>query len=400
MLSVLNARARILEAFAPLSAETLPVNQGLDRILAEPLMARTTQPPAAVSAMDGYAVRSADVATLPCSLTVVGEVAAGTALERRIGPGEAARIFTGAPLPPGSDTIVIQENVTREGDRIALTEASEAGRYVRPQGLDFRAGETALPCGRRLTARDLGLAAAMDHAWLPLHRRPRVAILATGDEVVLPGEPRGPSQIVSSNAFSLSGLVEAEGGLPVNLGIAPDRGDALQELASGAAGCDLLVTTGGASVGKHDLVRSALAETGFDLDFWRIAMRPGKPLLFGRLGAIPLLGLPGNPVSTLVCGLIFLRPILQHLQGLPSEPKTLQGRLGINLPANDIREDYLRSRVEWSEEGTATVFPFKRQDSSMLAILSQADALAVRAPHAPPAKAGEAITILPLDRGI
>ncbi len=400
MLSVVEARARILSAFAPLPAETAAVTQALGRVLARPLVARTTQPPAAVSAMDGYAVRGADVARLPASLTVVGEVAAGTSLERSIGPGEAARIFTGAPLPAGSDTIVIQEDVEREGERITLTEASETGRYVRPQGLDFRAGETALPPGRRLTARDLGLAAAMDHAWLPLHRRPRVAILATGDEVVMPGDPRGPSQIVSSNAFSLSALVEAEGGLAVNLGIAPDRGDALKELARGAAGCDLLVTTGGASVGKHDLVRSALSESGLDLDFWKIAMRPGKPLLFGRLGETPLLGLPGNPVSTLVCGLVFLRPILRHLQGLPSDPATLTAKLGIDLAANDRREDYLRSEVEWSETGEATVTPFARQDSSMLAVLSRADALAVRAPFAPPAKAGEPITILPLDGGI
>ncbi len=400
MLSVVEARTRILEAFSPLPAETLAVNQGLGRVLSTPLLARTTQPPAAVSAMDGYAVRGADVGRLPAALTVVGEVAAGQLSDRPLGAGEAVRIFTGAPLPPGSDTIVIQEDVERTGDRITLKVATATGRYVRPQGLDFLAGKTELPSGHRLTARDLGLAAAMDHAWLPLHRRPRVAILATGDEVVLPGDPRGPSQIVSSNAFSLSGLVEAEGGIAVNLGIAPDRGDALQELARGAGGCDLLVTTGGASVGKHDLVRSALAESGLDLDFWRIAMRPGKPLLFGRLGDTPLLGLPGNPVSTLVCGLIFLRPILRHLQGLPSEPRTLEARLGVDLAANDRREDYLRSRAEWCERGTATVFPFERQDSSMLAVLSEANVLAVRAPLAPPAKAGEPITILPLDGGI
>ncbi len=369
-------------------------------MLAEPLVARTTQPPAAVSAMDGYAVRGSDVAHPPTSLTVIGEVAAGERFQGTLETGQAVRIFTGAPLPDGSDTIVIQEDVAREGDRICLGVATPTGRYVRPKGLDFAAGETAIPAGRRLTARDLGLAAAMDHPWLPLHRRPRVAILATGDEVVLPGAPRGGSQIVSSNAFSLSALVESEGGIPVNLGIAPDRGDALQELARGAAGCDLLVTTGGASVGKHDLVRSALADSGLELDFWRIAMRPGKPLLFGSLAGTPLLGLPGNPVSTLVCGLIFLRPILRRLQALPTEPKTQKATLGKDLPENDRREDYLRSRVTWDEEGKATVFPFERQDSSMLAILSAADALAVRPPHAPAAKAGEDIRILHLDGGI
>lgn len=400
MLSVDEARRRILEAFRPLPAETVGLGAGLGRVLAEPLVARTTQPPAAVSAMDGYAVRGADVGSLPARLAVIGEVAAGGRFEGRVEAGQAVRIFTGAPLPAGSDTIVIQEDVEPEGDAIRLTEATATGRYVRPEGLDFRAGETAIPTARRLSARDLGLAAAMDHPWLPLHRRPRVAILATGDEVVLPGAPRGPSQIVSSNAFSLAGLIETEGGIAVNLGIAPDRGDSLQALARGAQGCDLLVTTGGASVGKHDLVRSALGDSGLELDFWRIAMRPGKPLLFGRLAGTPLLGLPGNPVSTLVCGLIFLRPILRRLQGLDPAPAYLTGRLGCDLPANDQREDYLRSRVDWSEEGLATVTPFERQDSSMLALLSAAGALAIRPPHAPAAKAGAPIRLLLLDRGI
>ncbi len=400
MLSVVEARTKILQSFQPLPAETVALTGGLGRVLAEPVVARTTQPPAAVSAMDGYAVRGQDVARLPAELTVIGEVAAGDSFEGSVGPKQAVRIFTGAPLPDGSDTIVIQEDVTREGGKISLAVATPTGRYVRPRGLDFAAGETAIPVGHRLTARDLGLAAAMDHPWLPLHRRPRVAILATGDEVVLPGAPRGASQIVSSNAFSLSALVESEGGIAVNLGIAPDRGDALQELARGAAGCDLLVTTGGASVGKHDLVRSALADSGLELDFWRIAMRPGKPLLFGSLAGTPLLGLPGNPVSTLVCGLIFLRPILRCLQALPSEPTFQVATLGKDLPENDRREDYLRSRVTWDERGKAMVFPFERQDSSMLAVLSAADALAVRPPHAPPAKSGEDIEILHLDGGI
>jgi len=400
MLSVDEARTRILEIFAPLPAETVGLAQGLGRVLVEPLLARTTQPPAAVSAMDGYAVRGADVDAPGACLTVVGEVAAGGRFEGKLAPGQAVRIFTGAPLPEGGDTIVIQEDVERDGERIRVGEAVASGTYVRPKGLDFAAGKTALPPGRRLTARDLGLAAAMDHPWLSLHRRPRVAILATGDEVVLPGDPRGPSQIVSSNAFALAGLVEAEGGLPVNLGIALDRSDSLQALAAGAQGCDLLVTTGGASVGKHDLVRSALGDRGLELDFWQIAMRPGKPLLFGNLAGTPLLGLPGNPVSTLVCGAIFLRPVLRRLQGLPAELRILTATLGCDLPANDRREDYLRSRVDWTAEGLATVTPFERQDSSMLAVLSDADALAIRPPHAPPARVGEPIRMLPLEGGI
>jgi len=396
MISVSEAQQRILAAFEPLAAEVVPVSEGLGRVLAEDLAARVTQPPADVSAMDGYAVRGADVAEAGAELTVVGEIAAGSRLEKPLGPGEAARIFTGAPLPPGADTIVIQENVTAEDGRIRTTEPTAKGRFVREAGLDFKAGDIGLTAGMRLGPRDLGFAAAMDRPWLSLHRRPRVAILATGDEIAMPGEPRGPSHIVSSNAIALSGVVEAEGGLAVNLGIAPDRAEALQIMARGAQGCDLLITTGGASVGKHDLVRSALGETGLDLDFWKIAMRPGKPLLFGRLGDTPLLGLPGNPVSSLVCALIFLRPILRRLQGLEPILPPLKGRLAVDLGANDEREDYLRSLVERDASGAVLLKPFSKQDSSMLATLARAGALSIRPPHAPPAKAGDPIDYIPL----
>ncbi|MEX2632314.1 MAG: gephyrin-like molybdotransferase Glp [Tistlia sp.] len=398
MLSVEEALARILAAFAPLPAEVLPLGAAFGRVLAEPLVARATQPPAAVSAMDGYAVRAADLASVPCELAVVGRVPAGSRHEGRLEAGQAVRIFTGAPLPEGADAIVIQEDAEALDGRVRVLEAVASGTYVRPAGLDFRAGETGLAAGRRLTARDVGLAAAMDRPWLSVRRRPRVAILATGDEVVLPGEPRGPNQIVSSNGLSLSAVVSACGGEPSLLAIARDDAGSLQALAAEARGADLLVTTGGVSVGEHDLVRQALGESGLELDFWQIAMRPGKPLLFGRIAGTPLLGLPGNPVSTVVCAALFLRPILERLQGLDRPPhRLLPARLGAPLGQNDRRQDYLRARIERAADGTPVATPFGRQDSSMLAVLSRSDGLIVRAPQAPPAAAGDPVRYLPLD---
>ena len=401
MLSVEDALARVLAPFAALPGEVVGLGEAFGRVLAEPVVARATQPPSAVSAMDGYAVRALDVAAAPCELEVVGHVPAGASHEGVLEPGQAVRIFTGAPLPEGADAIVIQEDTeTPEGagSRVRVLETVRPGTYVRPAGLDFRAGDVGLQAGRRLSARDIGLAAAMDRPWLTVRRRPRVAILATGDEVVLPGEPRGPSQIVSSNGLTRAATVRACGGEPLQLAIARDEADSLRRLAAQAQGADLLVTTGGASVGEHDLVRSALGESGLELDFWKIAMRPGKPLLFGRLGETPLLGLPGNPVSTVVCAALFLRPVLERLQGLERPAHRLRpARLGSALPQNDRRQDYLRSRIETAEDGALVALPFARQDSSMLATLAQADGLVVRAPHAPPAEPGETVQYLPLD---
>ena len=280
-----------------------------------------------------------------------------------------------------------------------IREAASAGRYVRPAGLDFAAGDVGLAAGRKLGVRDLGLAAAMNHPWLTVRRRPRVAILATGDEVVMPGDPLQPNQIVSSNGLALQAFVRACGGEAINLGIAQDNRDSLVRLAAGAQGADLLVTTGGASVGEHDLVRSVLGEEGLDLDFWKIAMRPGKPLLFGKLRGTPLLGLPGNPVSSLVCALIFLRPILARLLGQDFNDETVSATLGEALPENDRREDYLRARLERDSSGALTALPFSRQDSSMLATMAKAEALIIRAPHAPPAAAGAPVQVIPL-RGL
>ena len=401
MLSVEEALVRILSAFAPLPPETVGLGDGLGRVLADDVVARVTQPPKAVSAMDGYAARAADVGRAPAELRQVGEVPAGRSHDGTVGPGETVRIFTGAPLPEGTDCIVIQEIAEAEDGRVRVLEPVQAGTYVRPAGLDFRAGEVGAPAGKRLTSRDVGLAAAMNVPWLTVHRRPRVAILATGDEVVMPGEPLRANQIVSSNGPSLAAFARTQGGAPLLLGIAEDSEDSLTRLARGAQGADLLVTTGGASVGKHDLVRHALAREGLDLDFWKIAMRPGKPLMFGRIGGTPMIGLPGNPVSALVCGVLFLAPVLARLQGEENpRPPRETAILGADLGANDRREDYLRGRLETAADGRRRATAFQRQDSSMLATLARADCLIVRPPHAPPAPAGSEIEIVPLEGGL
>jgi molybdopterin molybdotransferase len=399
MIPVHEARQRILAAFEKLPPVLVPLGEALGRVLAEDVAARVTQPPVAMSAMDGYAVRAADVATVPATLRQVGAAPAGGAFDGAVGPGECVRIFTGGPMPRGADAVVIQEDTMADGAAITVREGVTPGRYVRPAGLDFKAGDVGIRAGRLLNARDIGFAAAMNHPWLKVIRKPRVAIISTGDEVVLPGDPLGPHQIVSSNGPSLAAFVAASGGEPVNLGIAPDSAAALQSMADGARGADLLVTTGGASVGDHDLVRSALGERGLVLDFWQIAMRPGKPLIFGRIGDTPLLGLPGNPVSSLVCALVFLRPALNRMLGLPEPTDTERptARLGRDLEANDRREDYLRAALTVDAAGRLVATPFEKQDSSMLSLLAKADCLVVRPPHAPAAKAGEAVEIVPLD---
>ena len=402
MQSVEEARRRICAAFRPLPAEQVSLAEALGRVLAEPVTARVDQPPVAVSAMDGYAVRAADVAALPARLTVIGVSAAGAGFAGTLGAGEAVRIFTGAPIPEGADAVVIQENTKPEGDRVAVVDGTSwAGRFIRPAGLDFKAGDVGLPAGRRLTARDIGLAAAMNWPWLKVRRRPRIAILATGDEVVMPGDPLGPSQIVSSNSLSLGAFVTACGGEPVQLGIAPDERAALGRMAAGAIGMDLLLTTGGASVGDHDLVQEVLGRQGFELGFWKIAMRPGKPLIFGRVGATPVLGLPGNPVSGLICSTVFLRPALAVMLCLdtPGDGPE-QATLARDLPENDERQDYLRARLSREADGRLLARPFDRQDSSMMANMAHADCLVVRPPHAPAAKAGDSVEIIRLAGGV
>jgi molybdopterin molybdotransferase len=400
MLTVAEARARIVSAFAPLPAEQVALANALGRVLAEPVHARLTQPPFAVSAMDGYAVRAADVARVPVSLKLVGYAPAGSAYGQPIKPGEAVRIFTGAPLPEGADAIVIQEDTQATADSVLVKEGAAAGRYVRPAGLDFKRGDLGLAAGKRLSARDIGLAAAMNHPWLQVRRRPRVAILATGDEIVMPGEPVGPQQIVSSNGLALAAFFRAAGAEPIDLGIAPDNRAALQRLAAGAAGADLLVTSGGASVGDHDLVKAALGEQGMAVDFWKIAMRPGKPLMFGSIGTTKVIGLPGNPVSTLVCSLVFIRPALRAMLGEPAgdngEETAIAGR---DLAENDNREDYLRAELSRDGEGRPVATPFGKQDSSMQFLMQRAQCLIIRPVRAPALPKGSPLRILRLDEG-
>ncbi len=401
MISVEEARQRILAAFAPLPPEQIGIADALGRVLAWDIASRRTQPPSAVSAMDGYAVRAADTAKPPVSLKIIGQAPAGGAHDGVVGHGECVRIFTGGPVPDGADAIVIQEDTDADGDQVTIKVSVPNGHYIRPAGLDFSAGEICLKAGRIVTARDIGLAAAMNIPWLMAHRRPRIAILATGDEVVMPGDPLGPNQIVSSNGLSLGAFVQARGGIAVQLGIAPDNSEALAAMAAGARGADMLVTTGGVSVGEHDLVRQVLGDAGMALDFWRIAMRPGKPLLFGRIGETPVLGLPGNPVSSLICAIIFMLPALDRMQGVAAAPRPRQtARLAAPLGQNDERQDYLRATLSFDDEGGPRVTAFSRQDSSMVSRLAQADCLILRPPHAPAADTGETVEILPLPDGM
>jgi molybdopterin molybdotransferase len=396
MLALEEARARILSALAPTAAETVPLPEAWNRVLAADVAARLTQPPADVSAMDGYAVRAAD-AVAGATLRVIGSAPAGHPFPGHVGAGEAVRIFTGAVVPDGADSILLQEDATAADGAVTVRETVRAGRWIRRRGLDFAAGQVLLPAGRRLTARDIGLAAAANHPWLPVRRKPRIGLLATGDEIALPGEPLPPGGIVSSNAHALAALVRAGGGEPLVLPIAPDDRNAIAEAARAARGLDLMVTTGGASVGEHDLIQAALGPEGFELGFWKIAMRPGKPLIWGRLGATPLLGLPGNPVSALVCGVQFLLPALAALQGLPAGgPPVRRARAGADLAANDTRFDHLRASLAVAEDGGLVATPAPVQDSSMLATLARADALILRAPHAPALPAGAAVEVVVL----
>jgi molybdopterin molybdotransferase len=383
-----------------LPAEQVPLADADGRVLAEDLKALRTQPPADLSAMDGYAVRASDVATAPAHLKVIGEVAAGRPFDKTVGPGEAARIFTGGVVPDGADTVVVQEQTQRDGDRVEIQKPSAKGRHVRPCGLDFKAGETALARGHYLRPRDLQLAAGMNHPLLPVHRRPKIALFATGDELVPPGTAPGPGQIVYSNGYALAALAREEGADVHDLGVVGDR---LDETISAvrqarALDADILVTTGGASVGEYDLVQKAFAAEGMALSFWKIAMRPGRPLMHGRLGAMHVLGLPGNPVSSYVCAFLFLVPLLRRMSGRSDLSAPVESaELGCDLPANDERADYLRATLQRSGSGLIAT-PFPLQDSSMMVPLSQADCLVIREPYEPAAKAGSRCRIVKFER--
>ena len=397
LLPISEALALILAGVEPLPEEIVPLADAHGRVLAQDLRAGRDQPPFTASAMDGFAVRSQDLATLPAQLRVIGEAPAGRRFEGAVGPGEAVRIFTGAPVPEGADTIVIQENARLVGDAVTIETAAPAHRHMRAAGFDFRRGEVVLPAASVLSPRAIGLAAAMNRASVPVRRRPLVAILATGDELVPPGAEPRPDQIVSSNSHVVAAMVQRFGGRPRDLGIAADELEAIERAIAGAAAADILVTIGGASVGEHDLVRAALQRRGLRLSFWQIALRPGKPLMFARSGAQRIVGLPGNPVSAALCARLFLKPLIAGLLGLQTEETMMKARLETPLPANDHRQEYLRATLRRHPDGTMTTAPFPLQDSAMQRTLHAAQALVVRPPHAPPAAAGDMVEILEID---
>ena len=405
LLSVEDALARIrASAPAPLAAEDVALEHALGRRLARPLAATRTQPPCPVSAMDGYALRAADIAQAgaqtPVRLKVIGASAAGHGFEGRVEAGEAVRIFTGAPFPDGADCILIQEDARAGEGTVDALVSEPTGRYVRRAGLDFSQGDALLDAGRLLGPAELALAAAMNHPCVPVARKPRVAVLATGDELVRPGAQPGRDQIVASNTFAVGAYARLAGADVIDLGIAGDDFSALEAAIRRArdAQADVLVTLGGTSVGDHDLVQTALAREGMELGFWRIALRPGKPLMHGRIGDMRILGLPGNPVSAIVCAVLFLVPLVRALTGDtdagrdPSRPALL----GADLPQNDQRQDYLRATIASDGASLPVATPFTRQDSSMLGVLAKAHGLIVRPPHAPPAKAGDPCRFVPL----
>jgi molybdopterin molybdotransferase len=398
-LTVEEALARVLEGVVAI-ADTREVDllDAQGDVLARDIIAKHDSPPFAASAMDGYAVRSVDVAALPATLRVIGEAAAGHGFAGAIGHAEAVRIFTGAPIPEGADAVVIQENTRAETGQVVVLSGAPDSEHLRPRAGDFALGSSVLAAGQHLSARHLTLAAAAGYAQLPVRRRPRVAILATGDELVAPGITPLRDQIVCSNPFGVAAMVRAAGGEPQLLGIARDTHESLDQKIAEAAGADVLVTLGGASVGDHDLVGPVLASKGMALSFWKIAMRPGKPMMFGTLGAIRVLGLPGNPVSSMITARLFLVPLVQALRGLTVSAATpTLVRAAQALPANGPRAHYMRATRRTGTDGAESVTPVANQDSSLLTPLAGADVLIVRPAGAAAVASGELVPTLPLD---
>jgi molybdopterin molybdotransferase len=394
MISVAEAEARIIDALRTTDAEIVAIAEAAGRVLADAATAKFDQPPAPVSAMDGYAVRAGDTTHLPASLRVIGAAPAGHPFTGRVTEGEAVRIFTGGVVPSGADAIVIQEDTEAKTDGVLIKSTAKPGQHVRKAGLDFAKGSILATAGKRLTARDVALLAAGDVASVSVRRKPVIAFAATGDELSRPGEARKQGGIVAASGYGLAEMIARWGGKARDLGIFPDTAEAIARVAD--ADADLIVTLGGASVGDHDLVQKALGPKDFALDFWKIAMRPGKPLIFGMLGDTPLLGLPGNPVSTLVCAMLFLKPAIAAILGTTANTHPMAAKLLRDLPANDQRQDYLRARLEF-RDGELYVEPFAVQDSSMLSVLARADVLVLRAPHAIAAQAGDRVEILMLE---
>ncbi len=390
MISVEAALSHVFDLVTTTATERVPLVQAAGRVLAEPVSARRSQPPFPASAMDGYAVDTAE-AEPGAQFKVIGTAAAGHGFSGHVGPGQAVRIFTGAPLPVGASRVVIQENVTRNGTLITLNPDLDAGPHIRPAGDDFAEGAR-IDAPRRLGPADLSFLAAMNVAQVPVHCRPNVALIATGDELVMPGEDPGPDQIIASNTFGLKALLEADGGDVRMLPIARDSAASLEAVFALAEGADLIVTSGGASVGDHDIVRDVAGRMGMKQAFYKVAMRPGKPLMAGRLGSMAMIGLPGNPVSSIVCAHIFVRPALRAMQGMPAAPLPRQrAPLAVAIDQNGPREHYMRADL--TEAG---LIPFDRQDSALLSVLAKARALLIRPPHDPARKPGEVMHYIPL----
>ena len=397
LLPVDDALAQILKGVKTLDAEDVPLSNASGRVLAAPLKAQRAQPPFAASAMDGYAVRAADIAEVPVNLKVIGEAPAGHGFSGRVGKAMAVRIFTGAPMPKGADTVIMQENTETGKDAVRVLQGARRGNFVRNAGLDFKKGETLLPRFTVMGARQIGLAAAMNHARIPVVKRPSVALLATGDELVEPGATPRDDQIISSNALAISAMIARYGGEPLDLGIVPDKAARIEKALERTAGVDIFVTIGGASVGEHDLVQTAMEKTGVQIGFWKIAMRPGKPLMFGKRGKQRVIGLPGNPVSAMVCTRLFILPLIAKMTGNSQSFDPVTAVLETGMAANDRRQDYIRATLTRGNQGQLRATPFPKQDSSMQRVFAEADCLIIRPPHAPAADAGEQVQVLLLD---
>lgn len=400
LLPVSEALSRLLGLASPIKRrEMICLHEAAGRVLADDLAARLTHPAFDNSAMDGYAGRHEDLAVIGAELVVIGESAAGRGFRGLVGPGEVVRIFTGAPVPAGADTVLIQEDAEIIADkRIRTTFAPEKGRHIRPKGQDFQVGDRVLAAGDLLDAGRLTVAAGMNHANLPVLVRPKVAILATGDELLPPDSIPGPDQIIASNTYGVAAIARDNGASILDLGIVRDEKTAIVAAVrqAQAAGADVLVTLGGASVGDHDLVQAALIDSGMTLDFWQIAMRPGKPLMVGTLDGMIVLGLPGNPVSSLVCALLFLEPLLRHLGCLPRRDRIAKATIATALPTNDKRQDYVRARLMRDADGGLVAQTFARQDSSMMQVFAQADCLIIRPPFATAAEVGASCDVMVL----
>ncbi len=397
LIPVEEALRQILKGVKALGSETVVLQKSIDRVIAKAISAKRDQPPFPASAMDGYAVRYDDVRTLPTALKVIGVSAAGHAFKGTVKAGEAVRILTGAPVPRSADTVVIQENVEKSGNKIVVLQSTSKAKNIRKRGLDFIRGAELVPHLTKMNARDIGVAAAGHNESVSVYRKPTVTLFTTGDELVLPGQRARADQIVSSNNFAIEAAMQKWGATVVNLGIIKDDLKATKAAIRKGLSSDILVTTGGASVGDHDYVQEALKSCGVNIGFWKIALRPGKPLMFGTKGKTRVLGLPGNPVSAFVCSRIFLKPLIEAMQGMTALEFAHTAILDGELPENDGRQDYMRATLKYDSDGQARVLVFPTQDSSQQRTLRNADCLVIRKPFEPVVRQGELVKIMLLD---